>query len=124
MPPKDCDTYGYNSTVYDLKEIMVRDYSHMEHLFETSVCVKLFKRSVFDNLRFDESIKYLEDVNIKPKIMCKGNRFVDINLPLYYYYKSPEGLVSNRKHTKHYNILVDIGRNTFLIFRGNILVEM
>ena len=113
-PPKDVDTYGYNSAVYDLKEIMVSDYSRMEHLFETSVCVKLFKRSVFDNLRFDETIMYLEDVHIKPKIMCNGNRFVDINLPLYYYFKSSEGLVSNRKNTKHYNILVDINVNSFL----------
>ena len=122
--PKDCETYGYNSSVYDLKETLVYDYTHLKHRFETSVNSKLYKKSVFRDLRFDENVKYLEDVDIKPKIMFKGNLFADIDLPLYYYFKNPKGLVSNRKSTKHYNIIVDININKYLWDRDVAEIEL
>ena len=112
--PKDCETYGYNSSVYDTEEVLVRDYVHMKHTFETSVCVKVYKKFVFENLRFNENIKYLEDVEIKPKIMALAHRFVDVDLPLYYYFKNTKGLVSGRAKRKHFNIIADINVNKFL----------
>jgi len=107
--PIDREIKDYKIKIYDSEKIIISDYAKMNHIFETSVCLKVYKREIFENLRFNENIPYLEDVFIKPETMLKIKTFAVIDLPLYYYFcDNSNSLVSNRKNKKHSNISVDI----------------
>lgn len=113
--PNDIDIKDYEIKVYDTNKIIVSDYVKMKHIFETSVCLKVYKRKIFHDIRFNENIPYLEDVYIKPETMLKSNNFAVVNLPIYYYFcDNSQSLVSNRKYKKHSNITVDIYINKVL----------
>ena len=113
---KNINTENPPVKVYSAKDILIKDYSEMTHIYPTSVCVKVFRRKIFENLRFSEDIPYLEDVYLKPDILLRTEKFAFADLPLYYYFVSRGGsLVANRKNRKHSNIKADIHINRTLL---------
>lgn len=109
---KSSDTGTYESYVYDTKKLLVSDYVKMDHIYPTSVCVKVYRRELFHSLSFNENIPYLEDVCLKPELMLKSTKCARVNLPLYFYFvQNNSSLVAGRKNKKHSNITVDIYTN-------------
>lgn len=105
----------YTPEIYETDKILVKDYVSMTNIYHTSVTLKLFEKSLFDNFRFDEKMLNLEDVASKPDLMSRSERFAKTDLPLYYYYvANTEGKTQNRKNRKHFNILADIHINRVL----------
>ncbi|CUQ11676.1 Hyaluronan synthase [Turicibacter sanguinis] len=56
---------------------------------------KLYKRELFDNLRFDEGYVY-EDELIFPKLISRSKRNIILNKKLYYYVYSPQGITKSK----------------------------
>ena len=59
--------------------------------FLYSPCIKMYKRDIFDNLRFKEGIVY-EDYQIMPYILNKCNKYIQCSMQLYFYYIHPENI--------------------------------
>lgn len=59
---------------------------HQTHGTNTAVWGKLFRRSLFEGMRFKSGIIY-EDLEILPKLMAKANKVVFLHQKLYYYRK-------------------------------------
>lgn len=68
-----------------------------------SVCGKLFKRELFDDLMFEKGIIY-EDMNIFYKIIEKCNKITYINFPVYFY-RTTEGSIINTWKPKRLDVL-------------------
>lgn len=60
---------------------------------DNAVWNKIYKKSIFDNLRFKEGIVY-EDVRIMYKIFNKSQRSGYLKECLYYYYKRPNSTIA------------------------------
>ena len=67
----------------------------------TAVWSKLFRKSVFENLRFPVG-KHNEDMFLMPFIFKKARNIAYISQPLYYYYQANESLC---RSTFNYNML-------------------
>lgn len=67
-------------------------------------CGKLYKKYIFDNLRFDEG-KIHEDEFIIHKILHKCNTFSYVNLPLYNYLQRPNSITSKNFSVKSLNVI-------------------
>lgn len=74
-----------------------------QHLLLPSVCGKLFKKDLFQTLRFEKGIFY-EDLNIFYKIFEKCNKIVWINYPVYFY-RINENSITNLWKTKRLDVL-------------------
>ena len=55
-------------------------------------CGKIFKRSVFENIRFPEGVIY-EDLSIYIDILLKCQKILVTNKELYYYYYNPDSIM-------------------------------
>lgn len=60
-----------------------------------SPCNKLYKKSLFDNLRFDEKI-ILEDKDISYQLIDKCNKIYYLKEQLYYYRYNPESTLRSK----------------------------
>ena len=58
------------------------------------VCNKLFKKEIFNNIRFKEGI-YVEDYYTFPDIVDKVQRAVMISFPGYFYFQRSSGITRN-----------------------------
>lgn len=56
--------------------------------------VKLFKRTLFENIRFPVGRLY-EDISVAYKLFNKANKIVYIPIPMYHYYQREESIVNN-----------------------------
>lgn len=55
---------------------------------------KLFKRALFDNLSFDETIAIQEDLLILHPVFFKAERIVFYDIPLYFYQDRPDSAMN------------------------------
>lgn len=53
------------------------------------LCRGLFDIKLFENERYDESIKYMEDLHLFIRLINKSNKITHINDYLYHYYQNP-----------------------------------
>ena len=65
---------------------------------------KLYKKKLFDNLRFSENIIY-EDAEIMPKIITKSNKIFYSFKPKYYYLRHENSLTSSKFREKDLDII-------------------
>ncbi|MBO6126775.1 MAG: glycosyltransferase [Clostridia bacterium] len=65
---------------------------------------KLYKRELFDNLRFSENMIY-EDAEIMPKIITRANKIFYSFLPKYYYLRHENSLTSSKFREKDLDII-------------------
>ena len=77
--------------------------------FAGQLCNKLFKASLFENLRLDEKIYVYEDLHAVVRIFVKSKKIVYHPIPLYHYYmrstSSTHVKFSERHLTAHYACL-------------------
>ncbi|MGL4293389.1 MAG: glycosyltransferase family 2 protein [Bacteroidales bacterium] len=73
-----------------------------EHCY---ACNKIYKRTLFDILRFPEG-KLFEDIYTIPSIMEKANSYLISGQGIYYYH-AREGSISRQRNFEQYNALFD-----------------
>ena len=82
--------YSVSSIDYYLKTLYQNDHT----LYSVSACAKLYKRSVFDNLRYDKG-KMNEDFLLIDKILKKTSKISIIDKKLYYYRISTNSITTS-----------------------------
>lgn len=60
-----------------------------------SACCKLYKRTIFNTLRFPEGIIW-EDLAISAALFYEAKTIVEIKNPLYYYFQNPNGIIHSK----------------------------
>lgn len=66
---------------------------------DNAVWNKIYKKTIFDNLRFTEGIVY-EDVRIMYKIFSESQKSGYLKQSLYYYYKRPNSTIAQSFNSK------------------------
>lgn len=61
---------------------------------DSSPC-KLFRRALFDGLRFPLCFRVYEDLYLMAQLYPRIQRYVWIDLPMYFYFKQPTGTLSS-----------------------------
>ena len=93
---------------------IVEDYTIVEQLFDKATALrdlladkikchspcKLYKAHLWDNVRFDEGISFLEDQYLTPQIFNKCDKIVVSNFIGYYYLHRPSSLCGSKKTNK------------------------
>lgn len=69
-------------------------------LFVGSLCNKVYKRYLFDNIKFDESLKINEDVLVNYKVFKNSNKSVFIDEAKYNYFEREESTCKNTNRVK------------------------
>lgn len=64
--------------------------------FDMSVCTKMFKKELFDDLKFPKG-KISEDFYVMYKLLDKSTVIIYISEPLYYYYQRSGSISKNRE---------------------------
>lgn len=68
------------------------------------VCDKLFKKAIFEKVRFKEGIIF-EDIDFNYRTLIEIKTLVVSNVPKYYYYKNPDGISRNSFRKKDLELL-------------------
>lgn len=113
----ECDLIGTDE--YCLKEIKIENLTQklfnnkidaLKHIIKNhrfSVCVRIFKKSLIDKVRFPENV-ISEDVYFTLNVFNKTNSLVKINAPFYYYFNTPNS-VTRKIYTLKYLDTLDSG---------------
>ena len=100
-----CDMIEVNET----KEQKYYTYSKFNNLYETtpSVCNKIFKKTLFENIKFKEKIWY-EDLNIMLKIIPITTKISTLNKGYYFYSYRQNSTTKNNNSIKNLDIITSI----------------
>lgn len=71
----------------------------MKYIKNGSVCSKLFKKSLFNNIRFEEKV-YYEDNLVLVETLIKSNKVAFTNKVKYYYRENPVSICLNSSKEK------------------------
>ncbi len=74
-------------------------------------CTRMFKREIFDNIKFKVGI-YYEDLHLCPKVVNLTNKIGFVEEGLYYYYQRDDSIMKQKKFN---NKLLDI----FTVLQSN-----
>lgn len=64
---------------------------------------KMYLRNLFDEITFPEGINF-EDYATIPRVMCRADKIVYKNIPLYFYYYNPDSILNSMKKKVDINI--------------------
>lgn len=104
------ETYNLNDETkkYKSKYIQMDKKEALEQLLYDKnignyVMVKLFKRELFDGIRFPVG-KLYEDIATTYKLFCRANNILYNPVPMYHYYQRSDSIVNNitRESIQHY----------------------
>ena len=107
--------------IYNSKEIMNSIYSQPK-LFNVAVMNKLYKRKIFENLRFKEGI-INEDEDILCKVIYNAETIVITNQVLYCYFLSENSVTRSKFRVKNLDIL-DIFKDRMEFLKNNGYIEI
>lgn len=96
------------------KEAFLDLFSSERYIMETS-CDKLFRASLFQNIRYKKGI-INEDMEILPRLLDISNEVVLINKVIYHYIKRQDGITGNRYSLNRYQTIT-IGRGIYRMCR-------
>lgn len=74
-------------------------YDQDSYYLQSTVWGKLYKRELFDHIRFEDG-RLHEDISITYKLIYYSNIIVTSNIVLYYYRKRPESITGNKNIKK------------------------
>lgn len=99
--PHTFQNFKFKSVAYSPKEA-IADVLYQKRLLP-SVCGKLFKRNLFDDISFEKGIIY-EDLNIFYHILEKCHKILWIDFPVYFY-RDTEGSIINTWKPQRLDVL-------------------
>ena len=91
--------YGTEKTIVQSNTDGVIDLIKGE-IVEPSLCIKLFRKELFDNLDYDKTMKINEDYVINLLLFKKSRKSVFVDEPYYHYYQNENS--GSSKTTKEY----------------------
>ena len=68
------------------------------------VCGKLYRLELFSDTRFDETIKYAEDLDMNYRLMKKASRFISTDEGFYHYIRRADSITSAEATTARVNL--------------------
>lgn len=93
--PDDCRLDNVETISRTGKETLYRFFEDgVEVSNYVSACCKLYRRSIFENIRFPEG-RLFEDEYTTYRLYDKAGRIVESEAVLYYYYVNPNSITSN-----------------------------
>lgn len=106
----------------DSKTALELFYEKYSDLIWMSACVKLYHRSIFEELRFRQGIIF-EDLDLFPYIVAKADQITVIDNVLYYNVKNPNSITRNG-FNEHYIDIIEIwGRHMDFFLEQGLLGE-
>lgn len=103
--------------VYSDKEVYIKDDSEYQLLYESLVCNKLFKRSLF----FDKDIQFpvglwYEDNAVTYKLLFLAKKVYKENRSYYYYRRTRVGSIMNSQKSEKIYDMWEIANNLYKFF--------
>ena len=126
---------------FDTRESILKRYlkDGMKQVKSYSTCTKLYRKALFDDVRFPEDRAY-DDVTTNYDLLAKASRYVVSNKQCYYYYTREKSITQGRFHkgdldyirlgeqiaakTADEPALKDLGRMTLARFHFTCLCKM
>lgn len=100
------------------KSELIKNYSPKnKHLLMPTACEKLYRRKIFDSLRFTVGIIF-EDFDIQLKIIEQSETIVIINEHLYYYVRERDESILNSSYSKRMWEMITIQYNRYIFFKA------
>ena len=94
------------SKTYDTKYLLENFYDVLyNRMIDASVCNKLYKKSIFEQLRFEEGMIYEDDIIQQPSIE-NADRVTLIEQKLYYYRNTPNSTIRSPLSEKNFKCLL------------------
>lgn len=78
----ECEIITTESRCFEKEEAL---YFYLIDKIRPEVCNKMYKASLTDNLRFDEAIKYAEDVPFNYEVFRRSKKIYNSGVPKYHY---------------------------------------
>ncbi|KRE83811.1 hypothetical protein ASG89_11875 [Paenibacillus sp. Soil766] len=88
------------------KETILSGKSRLSDYFleaQYSVCVRLFKREVFEGIRFPEG-KINEDIVTNYLLLINSTKVVRSNQKMYFYFRNPGSITNNKLTNRDYDL--------------------
>ena len=101
---------------YLTKEEAFMDLLGGKNYITQSSCNKLFRSSLFENIRYKKGILN-EDMEILPRLLDVGNCVVLLNKPVYHYIKKPGSITTTGYSMERYRS-IEIERDIYLMCRN------
>lgn len=121
------DVYANDDNVFDNVDIikskvytnqeLITGYFFKDYIWEfaISACVKLYRKEIFNNLRFPKGRLY-EDYYIKYDILTRANKVVIVDQVLYYYFHRDGSIMHSNVTMKSINDMHTICKNDLEFF--------
>ncbi len=93
----DAKEYVYHDSEIISNYLVSRNRRIIDH----SACIKVYKSSLFKNLRFPKG-KYHEDLFLTYKLLDNARTYVFVDLPLYFYYRGNTNSITFNYGVKNY----------------------
>ncbi|MDR2977349.1 MAG: glycosyltransferase [Streptococcaceae bacterium] len=104
------DAYRQYQTVFPK---LLRRLKHQEaYYFNESNWCKLYKRELFDGIRFPEG-RFAQDVAVVGPILSRVNKVVDVDLVLYYWLQHADSVTHHRDNFKFLDDNIQAGIENF-----------
>lgn len=93
--------FSFNNEIKFIEEIGLNKFvldKDLKHFFESRDHINaylvrcLYKSEIFKDIKYDENIKYLEDLDLFLRIMQKNLTFSLVDEAMYYYVQSPNSI--------------------------------
>ena len=105
-----------NSLLFSKSEL-IRSYSPQnKHLLMPTACEKLYRRKIFDTIRFTVGIIF-EDFDIQLRIIEQSSTIVILNEHLYYYVRERDKSILNSSYSKRMWDMIKIQYDRYAFFK-------
>lgn len=113
----------YKEVLLENNEIIKTYYMPNEEVgINHGLCMKSYKAELFNDLRFEPG-KLHEDLFITYQLLDKCKKFVYINLPYYYYYRSNSGSITNNYSSRNFEHEIMAINNMIHYFENRVEVQ-
>ena len=89
----------FEDTIYDLSEVEAKKRFWLENKLYAHCysCNKVFRRSLFDGIRYSESVTLGEDIRLISQLLKRIRNYATINAGMYLYYFNGESISGSLK---------------------------
>lgn len=86
--------------------------------FTGSPCTKLYRKHLFDGIRFDPNLKINEDILLNIQLFQKANKLIFWDVPKYLYYEREQSATRKTNHFKIKNDCVSAAESMLNLLKG------
>lgn len=104
---------------FDIEHLKTEELFVKHHIEATVAWAKLYKKDYFKSVRYPFGVIH-EDEFVTYKLLFQNEKIAFVNLPLYFYYVNPQGIM-NSKWSEKYLVIIDafIQQREYFKTKGN-----